>query len=127
MPRRPQGIYSAPIVAGEFYGEMVAAGGETFQFTRFRVNNGPWIEPGVGQSSILEAAAAFRGWCKVSQNGSGYGIYYTNPRGPRSGESVTVDLGGGKTVTFDCFNAEPVAIAGVHPGGNVTYTRNAAY
>jgi hypothetical protein len=127
MPQRPQGIFSAPIVAAEFYGEMVAAGGENFQFKRFKIGNGAWIEPGAGESSILEAAAQLRGWCKVSQNGSGYGIYYTNPRAPRSGETVTVDLGGGKTVSFDCYNNEPVAIAGTHPGGSVTFTRSNAF
>jgi|GEM_PF-3504587 len=127
MPKRPQGIFSAPIVAAEFYGEMIAAGGENFQFKRFKIGNGAWIEPGPSESSILEAAAGFRGWCKVSQNGNGFGLYYTNPRAPRGGETVTVDLGGGKTVTFDCFNNEPVCIAGNHPGGNATYTRNAAF
>lgn len=127
MPKRPMGAFNGAITAAEMYGEMAAAGGENFRFARFKIGNGAYIEPGAGDTSILEAAAQYRGWCRISQNGSGYGIYYTNPFAPISGETITVDLGGGKTVTFDCFDNEPVVIAGTHPGGNVTLMRANAF
>lgn len=124
---RTQGIYSAPIGAAEIYGELVAAGGERFQFAKFKVGKGDWVEPAPSGNTILAAAEKLIGWCVVSQKDRGYAVYYSNPSAPVTGETVTVDLGSGRTVTFDCYDNEPVAIAGIHPGGTVTLQRAQAW
>lgn len=124
-PGRPMNIFDVSWMAQKWYGTMTQNAGTNFEYVPFRIGSGSWKAPGANNTTICEAADERRGFAKRAVTGSEYAVVYINPFAPASGESVTVDIGSGKYVTFDAYPCEPVCLYGTHEAGKFYGRTNA--
>jgi len=108
FPDSPASWHDACCVASLWYQSCERTAGKKWNYLRYRVNNGPWIEPARDGATILEHATANhyyedggrlqlmgRGDTMGRFNGNAYDWFYYNPGiGKHQSETVTVELNG---------------------------------
>ncbi|RIV20338.1 hypothetical protein DYU11_20005 [Fibrisoma montanum] len=97
--------YEAIYAACHIYKQFERTAGQNWQYLKFRVGDGPWIEPQADGSDVLFAAANSRGIAKGRFYQGAYDFVYYNPSKPkdRTGyETITVEFSNGQQYTRTC-------------------------